>query len=175
MITLHLVATFIVHVVITVILIEMLRFFLVQDLDEIDVFPPRSIDRSAYLEDFVVRATFVRFVVFGVFEQDFVHICRGVLEKFIRGIEDDQCDFTITENTEFIGFLHQTELPFCEGHLPVPFIGDLRDLNLLSSHSPKRNERRKVSRVLIEGRRFTCNLFASGLIDGPTLCRSGAR
>ena len=137
MITIHLIGTFIVHVIITVVLIEMFRFFLVQNLEDRCFRTIRSsvLSLSLYLQNFVVRSTFMWFVVFGVLEQDLVHICRRVLEKFIRGIEDDQCDFTVTENAELVGLLHQAELPLGECHLSIPLVGDLRDLNLFSSHS----------------------------------------
>ena len=49
----------------------------------------------SYLHDIVVRATLVWFVVFGVFEQDFVHVRRGVLEQFVGRIEDDERYFTV--------------------------------------------------------------------------------
>lgn len=71
----------------------------------------------------------MRFIVLGVLEQDLVHVGRGVLEQFIGRIEDDERDFTIAQDAQFVRFLHQAELALRERHLPITFVVDFRDLN----------------------------------------------
>lgn len=56
-------------------------------------------------------------VVLGVFQQDFVHVGAGVLKQLVGAVEDDEGDFTVTQNTQLVGFFHQTELPLHESHL----------------------------------------------------------
>ena len=97
----------------------------------------------SYLYDIIVRATLVWFVVFGVFEQDFVHVRRGVLEQFVGRIEDDERYFTVAQDTQFVGLLHQAELSFGERHLTVAFVRDFRDLNLFPSHAKTKREGRR--------------------------------
>jgi hypothetical protein len=57
------------------------------------------------------------FIVFSVFEKNFVHVCACILEQFIGRVEDDQCDFTVTQDAQLISFLHQTKLPLCKRNL----------------------------------------------------------
>jgi len=81
-----------------------------------------------------IGATFVGFVVLGVFEQYLVHICTGILEEFVAGIEDDESDLTIAKDAQFVGFLHQTKLALRKGDLSVSFVVDSRDLDFLPPH-----------------------------------------
>ena len=70
-----------------------------------------------HLHDVSVGSTLMWVSVFGVFQQDAVHVRAGVLEQFVGMIEDYQSNLTVTENTQFIRFLHQAKLALCEGHL----------------------------------------------------------
>lgn len=86
------------------------------------------------LNDVLVGAALVWFVVLGVFEQHLVHVCGGVLEEFVSRVEDDESDLTVTEHRQLIRLLHQTKLTFCKRHLPIPFIANARYLYFLPSH-----------------------------------------
>ena len=70
-----------------------------------------------YFDNVVVRLVFVRFAVFGVLQQDFVHVRARVLKKFARRIEDDQGDFAVAQDAQFVRFLHQAELAFRKRYL----------------------------------------------------------
>ena len=76
----------------------------------------------------------MRLVVLGVLEEDLIHVCASVLVEFVAAAEDYESDLTVTENTQLVGFLHQTKLPLGEGDLPVPLVGDPLDGDLLATH-----------------------------------------
>lgn len=59
----------------------------------------------------------MRLVVLGVLEQDLVHVGAGVLEQLVRVVEDDEGDLAVTQDTQLVRLLHQTELPLGERHL----------------------------------------------------------
>jgi hypothetical protein len=53
----------------------------------------------------------------GVFHQRLVNVSAAVLNKLIVGCEDDKSYFTIAQNAELIGFLHQAVFALQKGHL----------------------------------------------------------
>ncbi len=57
------------------------------------------------------------FVVLCVFQQHFVHVCAGILEQFVRAVENDEGYLTVTQYAQLIGLFHQAKLPLCEGNL----------------------------------------------------------
>ena len=59
----------------------------------------------------------MRLVIFRVFEQHFVHVGGGVLEKLVGAAEDDEGDLAIAQHRQLVGFLHQTEFALGERHL----------------------------------------------------------
>ncbi|RUP45001.1 hypothetical protein BC936DRAFT_148747 [Jimgerdemannia flammicorona] len=65
----------------------------------------------------MIAPAFVRFIILGVFQQNFVHICARVLDEFVVGVEDDERDLAVAKNAEFIRLLHQTEFSLQEGNL----------------------------------------------------------
>ena len=71
----------------------------------------------AYLNDVGIGAALVRLVVFGVLEQDLVHVGAGVLEQLVGVVEDDERDLAVAEDAQLVRLLHQTELALGEGHL----------------------------------------------------------
>lgn len=70
-----------------------------------------------YLNNIRVGSAFVRLIILGVLEKNFVHVCAGVLEQLVRAVENDEGYLTVTQHTEFIGFLHQSKLPLCKSDL----------------------------------------------------------
>lgn len=86
------------------------------------------------LNNIGVRSAFMRLVILSVLEKDFVHVSASVLKQLIRAVENDECYFTVTEHTEFIGFLHQSKLSLCKSNLSVPLIHYACDLYFLSPH-----------------------------------------
>lgn len=60
----------------------------------------------SYFNDIRVRFVFMRFVIFSVFEKDFVYVSVSVLKEFIRVVENDECYFIVIEYIEFIGFFY---------------------------------------------------------------------
>ena len=59
----------------------------------------------------------MRLVVLGVFEQDFVHVGRGVLVQFVAAAEDDEGDLAVAQHRQLVGLLHDTEFALVERHL----------------------------------------------------------
>lgn len=59
----------------------------------------------------------MRFIVFGVFKQDFVHVGAGILIQLIAAAEYDQRDFAIAQHWQLVSLFHHTEFAFVEGHL----------------------------------------------------------
>lgn len=76
----------------------------------------------------------MRFIILCVLEKNFVHVSAGILKQLVRAVENDECYFTVTQHTEFIGFLHQSELSLCKSDLPVPLIHYACDLYFLPPH-----------------------------------------
>ncbi len=72
---------------------------------------------ATHLHNIGVGPALVGLVVLGVFKQDLVHICAGVLEQLVGAVEDDQGDLTITQHTQLIRLLHQAKLSLCKCHL----------------------------------------------------------
>lgn len=70
-----------------------------------------------HLHNIGVGPALMGLIVLGVFQQDLVHICAGVLEQFVGAIEDDQGNLTVTQHTQLVRLLHQAELSLCECHL----------------------------------------------------------
>ena len=64
----------------------------------------------------------MRLVVLGVFEQDFVHVGRGVLVQFVAAAEDDEGDLAVAQHRQLVGLLHQPEFPLGECYLQVSSI-----------------------------------------------------
>ncbi len=71
----------------------------------------------SYIHDVRVGSALVGLVVFGVFEQNFVHVSAGVLKQFVGAVEDDEGDLTVTQHAQLVRLLHQTKLTLCERHL----------------------------------------------------------
>lgn len=74
-------------------------------------------EKWSHLYNVVVSSRLMRLVIFGVFEQHFVHVCGGVLEQLVGAAEDDQSDLAVAQHRQLVGFLHQTELALGECHL----------------------------------------------------------
>lgn len=70
-----------------------------------------------YLNNIRVCSAFMWFIILGVLEKNFVHVSAGVLKQLVRAVENDECYFTVAQHTEFIGFLHQSELSLCKSDL----------------------------------------------------------
>ena len=75
------------------------------------------VKKRSNLYDVVVSSRFMRLVIFRVFEQHFVHVGGGVLEKLVGAAEDDEGDLAIAQHRQLVGFLHQTEFALGERHL----------------------------------------------------------
>lgn len=86
------------------------------------------------LYDVRVGSALVGFIILSVLQEDFVHVGAGILEQLIGAVKDDEGDFTVTQDTQLIGLLHQTKLPLHESHLTVPLIYNPGDLDLLPPH-----------------------------------------
>lgn len=72
---------------------------------------------DSYLDDVRVGSAFVRLIILRVLEKDLVHVGAGVLKQLVGAVENDEGDFTVTEHTEFIGFLHESKLSLCKSDL----------------------------------------------------------
>ena len=78
-----------------------------------------------------VAAVLVGLVVLRVFEQDFVDVSARVLEQLVVVVENDQRDFTVAQDGQLHGLLHQTILALGEGDLAIALICDAGDFDLL--------------------------------------------
>ena len=72
---------------------------------------------NSNLDDVTVGPALVWFIVLGVFEKHFVHVGRGILEQFVCAVEDDEGDFAVAQDAQFVCLLHEAEFPFGESHL----------------------------------------------------------
>ena len=100
---------------------------------ESNFFPFYSV---THVNDVFVGEGLVGLVVLRVFEEDFVHVGRRVLVQLVGRAEDDEGDFTVTQDAEFVGLLHHAELALVERDLSVPLVSDAGDLNLFPTHLP---------------------------------------
>lgn len=76
-----------------------------------------KMEAGTYLYNVRVSSALMWFVILCVFQQNFVHVCAGVLEELVRAVENDEGDLTIAQYAELIGLFHQAKLPLCEGNL----------------------------------------------------------
>lgn len=53
----------------------------------------------------------------GVSEQDAVHVMRRVLDQLVVGVEDDEANLAVAQDTQFHRFLHQSEPALLKRHL----------------------------------------------------------
>lgn len=66
-----------------------------QDVKE--VFPSQIKKAAlAHLYNVRVGSALVGLVVLCVFQQHFVHVCAGILEQFVRAVENDEGDLAVT-------------------------------------------------------------------------------
>jgi len=73
--------------------------------------------QPVYLDDITVGSTLMGFIILSVSEQYTVHVGACILEQFVGSVEDDQRNLAVTQNTQFIGLLHQTKLTLRKRHL----------------------------------------------------------
>ena len=78
----------------------------------------------------------MRFIIFCVFQQHFVHICAGILEQLIATIEDDERYLTVTQHAQLIRLLHQTKLTLCKCYLKIYHKQIMLDM-ILNLYNPK--------------------------------------
>lgn len=76
-------------------------------------------NQSTYIDNVLIGSTFVRVAILCVLKEYFVHVCTGVLEELVSAAEHDQGNFTIAEDAQLVGLLHQTEFAFREGDLRI--------------------------------------------------------
>lgn len=62
------------------------------------------------------------------------HIRAGILNHLVVGGNNHQCNFTITQYTQFVGLLHETVLSLEKCNLSVTIILDGLNLDLFTSH-----------------------------------------
>lgn len=70
-----------------------------------------------YLHNIRVGPALMGLVVLGVFKQDLVHVCAGILEQLVGAVEDDEGNLTVTQHTQLVRLLHQAKLSLCKCHL----------------------------------------------------------
>lgn len=70
-----------------------------------------------YLQYVSVCAALVRFAVFRVLKQHFVHIGAGVLEKTVSAVEDDESDLAVAQHAQLVGLFHQPKFTLGKCHL----------------------------------------------------------
>lgn len=75
------------------------------------------LSRSTHLDDVLVGEALVRLIVFGVFEQHFVHVRAGVLVQLVAAGEYDQRNFAVAQHGQLVRLLHDAELALVESHL----------------------------------------------------------
>ena len=70
-----------------------------------------------YLDDILVGATLMRLAVLSVLEEYAIHVGTRVLEQLVGTGEQYESDLDVAQYAQFVGLLHQTELPLRERHL----------------------------------------------------------
>ena len=78
--------------------------------------------RLATITHVGVAALLVGLVVLSVFEQDLVDVSARVLEQLVVVVENDERDFTVAQDGQLHGLLHQTILALGEGDLAVSIL-----------------------------------------------------
>ena len=84
-----------------------------------DVFFFFFIFNHTYINYILVGERLVRLIVFCVLEENLIHVCAGILVKFVAAAEDYESDLAVTKNTQLVGFLHHPKLPFVESDLQM--------------------------------------------------------
>lgn len=59
----------------------------------------------------------MRLVVLSVLEENFVHVCAGILKQFVGAVEYDKCDLAVAQDAELVRLLHEAELALGESNL----------------------------------------------------------
>ena len=72
---------------------------------------------DAFFYEFSLRIFFTC-----ILEENFVHVCRCILEELVMRIEDNDRDFTVAQNAQLVGFFHQTKLSLGESDLTIPLV-----------------------------------------------------
>lgn len=70
-----------------------------------------------YLQYISVGTALVRFAVFCVLQQDFVHVGAGVLKETVCAVEDDESDLAVAQHAQLVRLFHQTEFALGKCHL----------------------------------------------------------
>lgn len=70
-----------------------------------------------YLDNVFVGQGFMWLIVFGIFEEDLVHIRAGILVQFVAAAEDYEGDLAIAQHRQFVRLLHHAEFSFVECNL----------------------------------------------------------
>lgn len=76
-----------------------------------------SVHLMTYIHNIRIGPALVRLIVFGVFEQNFVHVGAGVLKQLVGAVEDDEGDLTVAQHAQLVRFLHQAKFAFGKSHL----------------------------------------------------------
>lgn len=70
-----------------------------------------------YLDYVLVGQAFVRLIVFGVLEQNLVHVRTRVLVQLVAAGEYYEGDFTVTQHRQLVRLLHNAKFALVKGHL----------------------------------------------------------
>ncbi len=76
-----------------------------------------STTQRAHLDNVAVGAALVRLAVFGVLEQNAVHVSAGVLVELACAAEHDERNVAVAQHRQLVRLLHQAELALRERHL----------------------------------------------------------
>ena len=69
-----------------------------------------------------------------ILEENLIHVCAGVLEQLVVGVEDDNRDLAVAQHAQLVRLLHQPKLALGECHLSVPLVRYPLDGDLFTSH-----------------------------------------
>ena len=88
-----------------------------QKINKINTNKWKSSSKEMHLDNVVVSSRLMRFVIFGVLQQYFIHVGRRVLEQLVRAAEDDERDLAVAQHRQLVRLLHDAELALVERHL----------------------------------------------------------
>lgn len=70
-----------------------------------------------YLQYISVGTALMRFTVFRVLQQDFVHVGTGILKEAVCAVENDESDLAVAQHAQLVRLLHQTKFALGKCHL----------------------------------------------------------
>ena len=70
-----------------------------------------------YIKNISIGLALVRILELSVSDEDGVHVGAGILVELAVAGDHDDCNLTVTQDAQLVGFLEEPSLPLAEGDL----------------------------------------------------------